>query len=145
MNFSRIYLIWIIGALLFSSCAAPATPAPANMAFAEIPKPTRTSQTPDATQTPTTVAPDIPTAQTLKVAIWAPPYLAETLGKDVLKPLERLFVSDPAAANIKLQVGGQNLISQWVYAVVTPFSSTQAGISSGDLLLRWQDAFQSGR
>jgi hypothetical protein len=103
------------------------------MAFVEIPKPTTISQTPAATQT----APNIPTAQILDVAIWAPPYLAETLG-EILNPLQGLFVPEAATANIKLEVGEQNLISQWVYAVVTPFSSTLGGVSSNDLLLRWQ-------
>ena len=47
-------------------------------------------------------------------------------------------MSDAATANIRLEVGEQNLISQWVYALVTPFSSTMQGVSSNDLLLRWQ-------
>jgi len=41
-------------------------------------------------------------------------------------------------ANIRLEVGEQNLVSQWVYALVTPFSSSMQGVSSNDLLLRWQ-------
>ena len=139
-NHPQMYVILILGTLMFPRCAAPATPTPANMAFAEIPKPTSTSQTPDASQTPIPAAPGIPTAQILEVAIWAPPYLKKTLGQHVLKPLERLFVPDAAEANIKMEVGGQNLISQWVYALVTPFSSTQGGIAGSDLLLRWQGA-----
>ena len=138
VNSPRIVSILIVCAFLFSSCAAPATPTPANMAFVEIPKPARTSQTPAATQAPVAAAPAIPTAQILEVSIWAPPYLAETVGERVLKPLEKLLVREPAAANIKLEVGAQNLISQWVYALVTPFSSTLEGVSSSDLLLRWQ-------
>jgi hypothetical protein len=35
-------------------------------------------------------------------------------------------------------VGEQNLMSQWVYALVTPFSSTIQGVSGDDLLLSWQ-------
>jgi poly-gamma-glutamate synthesis protein (capsule biosynthesis protein) len=37
-----------------------------------------------------------------------------------------------------LEVGGQNVVSQWVYAVVAPFPTTIQGISKDDLLLRWQ-------
>lgn len=131
-------LILIVCALLLANCAAPATPSPVNMAYADIPKPTRTSQSLDATPTLTPPTSNIPTAEILEVAIWAPAYLAATLGDGVLKPLERLFVPDASTANIKLEVGAENLISQWVYAVVTPFSSTQGGLSSNDLLLRWQ-------
>ena len=140
MNSSGIYLIVILCAMLFSGCAAPGTPAPSNMAFVEIPKPAQKSQTPAATQTAIPAAPEVPAAQILEVAIWAPPYLAETLGESVLNPLQRFIVPEAAAANIKLEVGGQNLISQWVYALVTPFSSTLQGVSSSDLLLRWQGA-----
>jgi hypothetical protein len=132
-----MYSIVILCAFLLSSCAAPATPAPANMAYAEIPKPTRTSQTSTAISTP--VVTSIPTAQTLEVTIWLPPYLAD-IGATLLAPLQGFFVPDAAGANIKLEVGGQNWISQWVYAVVTPFSSTLGGVSSSDLLLRWQGA-----
>ncbi len=137
MNSYRMYSIVILCAFLLSCCAAPATPAPANMAYAEIPKPTRTSQTSTAISTP--VVTSIPTAQTLEVTIWLPPYLAD-IGATLLAPLQGFFVPDAAGANIKLEVGGQNWISQWVYAVVTPFSSTLGGVSSSDLLLRWQGA-----
>jgi hypothetical protein len=90
-----------------------------------------------STATSTPAVTSIPTAQTLDVSIWMPPYLAD-IGATLLAPLNGFFVPDPAAANIKLEVGGQNWISQWVYAVVTPFSSTLGGVSSSDLLLRWQ-------
>ena len=128
----------MVCALLFSSCAAPATPTPANMAFVDIPKPSSASQTPDAAPVPS--SPSGPTAQVLEVALWTPPYLAATLGEQLLRPLERLVVLEAAAANIKLEVGEQNVISQWVYALVTPFSSTLQGMSSSDLLQRWQGA-----
>ena len=58
-----------------------------------------------------------------------PPYLAETLGGALEDPLRGLFVSDAATANIRLEVGERNLVSQWVYALVTPFSSTMQGVS----------------
>jgi hypothetical protein len=60
--------------------------------------------------------------------------LGETLGD----PLRALFVPEAATANLKLEVGEQNLISQWVYALVTPFSSNHQGMASNDLLLSWQ-------
>ncbi len=70
--------------------------------------------------------------------MWAPPYLAETLGGALEDPLRGLFVSDAALANIRLEVGEGNLVSQWVYALVTPFSSSLQGVSGDDLLLRWK-------
>ncbi len=42
-----------------------------------------------------------------------------------------------------MEVGEGHWISQWVYALVTPFSSTLQGIASSDLLLHWQGASTS--
>lgn len=67
-----------------------------------------------------------------------PPYLAETLDGTFLEPLRGMFVSDETTANVRLEVGEGNLVSHWVYALVTPFSSTMQGVSGDDLLLRWQ-------
>jgi poly-gamma-glutamate synthesis protein (capsule biosynthesis protein) len=80
----------------------------------------------------------MPSAKIIEVSIWTPPYLAETLGGTLPDPLKALFVPEAALANIRLEVGEGNLISQWVYALVTPFSSTMQGISGDDLLSSWQ-------
>ena len=56
------------------------------------------------------------------------------MGSSLEEPLRGLFVSDPAQANIRLEVGTGNPVSQWIYALVTPFSSTQQGISGDELL-----------
>lgn len=52
--------------------------------------------------------------------------------------LRGLLASDEAMANVKIEVGTQNIVSQWIYALVTPFSSTLQGISYEELLSRWQ-------
>jgi len=130
----------ILCAFLFSGCATgvgQATPTPPNSAIVFIPKPERIQETPSAPQAMPTGT-YLPNAETMAVAIWVPPYLAETLGGALDDPLRSLFVSDAALANIKLEVGEQDMVSQWVYALVTPFSSTLPGISSHDLLLYWQ-------
>ena len=105
------------------------------MAFMDIPKPGVAIETSAPQAIPTT---SLPTAETLQVAIWMPPYLAETLNGALLEPLRGMFVSDETTANVRLEVGEENLVSHWVYALVTPFSSTMQGVSGDDLLLRWQ-------
>lgn len=52
--------------------------------------------------------------------------------------LRALLVSDEQTATIKFEVGNQNVVSQWVYALVSPFSSLQRGISGDELLPLWQ-------
>ena len=132
--------ILLLCALLFSSCvtsAGPATPTPFNSAFVFIPKPGLTQEPASVTQAIPT-ATYLPNAEVLNVAIWVPPYLAETLGGALEDALRGLFMSDAAMANIRLEVGEGNIVSQWVYALVTPFSSTLQGVSENDLLLQWQ-------
>ncbi|HJR79177.1 MAG TPA: CapA family protein [Anaerolineales bacterium] len=132
----RHSVILMICVLLFSGCANPATPAPSNMAVVEIPKPEGIQKAPTSPVVPT--ASNLPTAAVIQVSIWAPPYLAETVGGALDDALRGLFVSDPTKANIRLEVGEQNPVSQWVFALVTPFSSTLQGLSWDELLLRWQ-------
>ena len=101
-----------------------------------IPRPGITEVTPASPALPT--ATFLPNAQTIEVSIWAPPYLDETLGAAIDPSLRGLFVRDAAAASIRLEVGEGNLVSQWVYVLVTPFPSTLQGVSGDDLLLHWQ-------
>ena len=104
------------------------------MAFVDIAKP----ESKQENSTPMPTATSLPTPQLIKVFIWVPPYLAETLGEALDDPLRALFVVDATTANIKIEVGDENIISQWVYVLVTPFSTTIQGVSKDDLLLQWQ-------
>lgn len=143
----RLYTLFVIFVLLFSSCSTvdtePLPPTPPFMAVVEIPKPQSAPETSPAPTENLPAAPtptSMPNAQVLNVAVWMPPYLAESFGASLEAPLRGLFVSDPAAANIRIEVGEGNIVSQWVYALVTPFSSTLQGLSGDDLLARWQGA-----
>ena len=132
----RIYFALILSALILYSCATLATPTPANMSIVDIPHPEENQQATPAQSIPT--ATSLPTPRVIKVALWVSPYLEGTMGGSLDDPLRGLFVPDEAMANIRLEVGEQNIVSQWVYALVTPFSSTHPGVSSNDLLLIWQ-------
>jgi hypothetical protein len=102
----------------------------------DIPKPHPQQDTVTSSVVPT--ATFLPNANILQVAIWTPAYLSGTLGSALEDPLRGLFVSNEATANIRMEVGDANIVSQWVYALVTPFSSTIQGAASNDLLSRWQ-------
>lgn len=133
--------------LLLSSCtsslATPVTPTESNMAPMYIPKAGVTQQIPSPTQTVATVT-NLPNSQTIDVSIWVPPYLAETLGDTLHDSLKGLLANDEAKANVRLEVGDQNIVSQWVYALVTPFSSPLQGISGADLVSRWKGGSITG-
>ncbi len=143
------HFVLILYVLLLSSCvtrySGPVTPTPpSNMAFVDIPKPHPGEVIPSTVPSITTI-PVISTAtaiqniDTMGVAVWVPAYLSETMGGALDDSLRGLLVSDETIANIKLEVGEENVVSQWVYALVTPFSSpTMQGISGDDLLARWR-------
>ncbi len=133
--------------LLLASCtsrlATPVMPTKANMAPMYIPKPGVTQQIPSPTQIiPTAIS--LPNSQTIDVSIWVPPYLAETLRGALQDSLQGLIAEDEAKANVHLEVENQNIVSQWVYALVTPFSSKLQGISADDLLARWKGGAITG-
>ncbi len=142
------FSILILFALLLSNCASSdsssVTPTSPNMALMNIPKPGVTQAMATPTHTITSSPESIPTAtpmpdaQIIDISIWAPPHLAETFGKAIDDSLSKLFVSDEATANIKFDVGTQNVVSQWVYALVTPFSSTLQGVTGDKIISRWK-------
>jgi poly-gamma-glutamate synthesis protein (capsule biosynthesis protein) len=111
------------------------------MVFVDIPKPQPGDAIPSGPSAPAAIptATSMPNADVLNVGIWVPPYLSEMMGGALDGAFRSLFVSDEATANIRLEVGDKNVVSQWVYALVTPFSSSiLQGVSEDDLLLRWQ-------
>lgn len=139
LHLSRSKGFFILCTLILSGCTAPATPitpTPAHVDFVDMPHPEEAQAAAPSPVIPT--ATHIATPRVIDISIWAPPYLAATLDAALEDPLRALFVQDAALANIRLEVGEENLVSQWVYALVTPFSSILQGGSSSDLLLLWQ-------
>jgi hypothetical protein len=133
--------VLILCALLIPGCATSSaeavTPTPPFMAMVDIPKPRPLQETTLIPQPGLTPA-YMPNAEVLDVAVWAPPYLSGTMGSALEESLRGLFVSEESSANIRLEVGEENVVSQWVYALVTPFPSTLQGVTGDELLLRWQ-------
>jgi len=113
------------------------------MAFVDIPKSQEGVETPSPLAIPssTSITTNMPNTETMNVSIWVSPYLSETMGDALDDSLRSLFATDEASANIRLEVGDENVISQWVYVLVTPFSSSiMQGVSADELLSRWQGA-----
>jgi poly-gamma-glutamate synthesis protein (capsule biosynthesis protein) len=123
----------IVFAFMISGCAKSSLPDASAVSIAS-PKPQPVASPPGTNPTATYV----PSIRFVKLALWMPAYLSETLGSGPGDSWSAYVVGDPAMANVKIDVGEQNLISQWVYALVSPFPSTIQGVSKDDLLLSWQ-------
>jgi poly-gamma-glutamate synthesis protein (capsule biosynthesis protein) len=80
----------------------------------------------------------IPNTKFKTISIWTSPQLSMAF-QHTLPGLSRfIFVKEPRSDSIKLEISNLNRISQWVYALVTPFPTILNNISSKDLLLYWQ-------
>jgi hypothetical protein len=102
----------------------------------QTPQPTLQSATallPTATPTP---QPSLtPTSQPL---LWLAPYLPDGLREAVALQADVTFVANPETANLRLVVGIQDPLVQWVYALVAPFPTIPDGLTSADLMDFWK-------
>ena len=127
------FLTAAVFVFIIASCATPSIPDASIIAIAS-PEKQPEALAPASFATATY----IPNTTFIKLAIWMPPYLAETVGGGIQDSFRALSVTDATIANVRFEVGGQNVISQWVYALVAPFPTTIQGVSKEDLLLSWQ-------
>ena len=72
------------------------------------------------------------------ISIWLPVYLPEQLTKDLVLPEGIIFSSGEQNTSLRIDVGSDALVSQWVYAFVAPFPTVTDEISSNDLKTFWQ-------
>ena len=128
-----VYAVVIALAWLFSGCTRSSIP---DASIITIASPVIQPTIPVQGAVPT--ATYIPSIQFIKLAIWVPPYLADAWGGAGLDSLRTYFASDSTTANVRLEVGEQNVISRWIYALAAPFPTTIQSVSKDDLLLSWQ-------
>jgi poly-gamma-glutamate synthesis protein (capsule biosynthesis protein) len=116
MNCHRFFFGLIAVGLLVSACtpAQPGDSQPAQVAE------------PEATEIP---AP---------LSLWLPPYLPSQLTQDLRLPDGIIFSSGEQNASVKIDVGSDALVSQWVYALVAPFPTVTDEVSSSSLKAFWQ-------
>ena len=94
----------------------------------------RTTRLPTATPTAQPSPSLTPTPQTV---LWLAPYLPERLREAVLIPAGVAGSAQPETANLRLEIGRQNPLAQWVYAVVAPFPTFPDGLASTELIDCW--------
>jgi len=103
---------------------------------AEVSKTTPESLIPDLLP-PTPLTPNSPFS----------PYIAPALHESLLPaihiPDDLPLTEDPNAASLKIFVGNDFPVSQWIYALVTPFPTVVDGVSDQDLRAAWKG--KSGR
>ena len=118
----RFFLALLLSIIILcSACASPT----------EIPQPTQFVPTP-----------------ALK-GVWFPPYLPTGLVSQIYLPTALINVNDPQQAELRLDVGGDAPVANWVYALVAPFPTVADAVGLHDLQQFWsgqaQDKFPARR
>jgi len=119
------YSFFILMALLLASCTQKNVQS--------------TSQIATLQNTKTDTAPTIPpaTATEEPLMIWITPDVPSEALESLVLPVEITRAEQAEQAKIKLAIGKQNVISQWVYALVAPFPTVSDGISMSELQNAW--------
>ena len=111
MKFQRLFIRLVIFGLLATACTPVITP-----------------QYTEAT----------PTNPPEDLSIWLPPYLPEQLTRDLEFPKGIVRASNEQSASLKIDVGADALVSQWIFALVAPFSTITDEVALNDLRAFWQ-------
>lgn len=105
--------------------------------------PTRTpfqplSNTPlPGTPTPSTLAATLP-APAAGIGLWIDNSLPPAVQAALRLPAVFSLTSETSQAALRLEVGGGQPLSRWVYSLVAPFPTLAIGVSAQDLLACWQ-------
>ncbi len=113
----------------------PWTLTPASLPATQAASPTAAAQPADLifpTEAPTGEA------QGTGALLYLDPRLQAAVLSALQVPPSLVLSDDPNAAALQLVVGEQNVVSRWVYALVTPFATVVDGIAARDLLAAWK-------
>ncbi len=115
MKFQRFFIVFLVFGLLISACAPAGSDKDLSLQ--------------DETSVTETPGP---------LALWLPPYLPAQFTKGLTLPDEVFLAASEKNASIRIDVGSDALISQWVFALAAPFSTITDEISSSDLRSFWR-------
>ena len=79
-----------------------------------------------------------------KAGIWVSTTLPEGLRQTLKLPSGFEMVTDPNQADLRLEIGTDNVVSTWVYALVAPFPTVQDGVASSELRDYWLHGKNAG-
>jgi poly-gamma-glutamate synthesis protein (capsule biosynthesis protein) len=92
------------------------------------------------TQNSTLVTPDLPTPDLAfsPFSLYIDPNLLPSILPTLQIPDGLVVTNDPNAASLKIFIGEEYPVSQWVFALVAPFPTVTEGISAQDLHTAWK-------
>jgi hypothetical protein len=140
--YRSLWLLLVFSFLLIFSACAPKTETTGgpDTASAVVPTPVNSSA---QSQTSASIAPTetavLPAATATPVlpTIWIDPALPSALTVSLQARSEIQPVKTPDDRSIRVQIGSESTVSQWVYVLVAPFPTVDDNVSSQDLKAAW--------
>src|SRR3990170_1285606 len=137
-----LYFTACTGATPFSSSDNPPLLTPGSLPtftrtpFQPLPPTLATILASEAPAIPVTPTPNTPTGAL--VTIWVAPYLPTALQESLTLADNFTLVDAPGQASLRLEVGDEHRVSQWVFALVSPFPTIPDGLSVQALKRSWR-------
>lgn len=135
-----IIALMLIFFLLAPACSQPSPNHPVSPASGiSLPNPTqvvRDSSLVEGTQPLAVETPGL--SPTPAPSLWLASYLPDPLRNTISLPEGLALVSQPEGASLRLEVGDQNAVSHWVFALVAPFPTIIDSIPFEEILGAWQ-------
>ena len=70
--------------------------------------------------------------------LWVAPYVPKELAQSIILPGDWNQSDTPESATARLEIGGQNILSRWVYALVAPYPTIIDDVSAQAVKFAWQ-------
>jgi len=77
-------------------------------------------------------------ASTLVPALWVAPYIPEKFVKSLVLPAGFRKAEISEDAQVRFEIGDDNALVSWIYALVAPFYTITDGIAAQDLVRAWK-------
>ena len=102
-------------------------------------KTSNTDPTPSITQEPTNTPTELPQLELVpNKTVWVPPYLPSGLTSQLVYPQDFGPSDTPDGARVRLVVGDEELVSQWIFALVSPYPTIIDQVSAQDIKRSWK-------
>lgn len=125
------FLIPIMAVLLIISACEPLSQPP------QLTPPSTEANLATATSEPTSIPPT-PTATEQPVRVWFDPAIPEELLQGELKGIVAQYGAEMDDSPMRLSFSPGDELSQWIFALVAPFSTVQDSIDAQEFLSFWQ-------
>ena len=150
-----LFAILIPGSALLNACIAIQSPSGGNQPFLTVSSSSTVTLTPfqpvSVLQTPVPPTEQLPTVEPTLIptsspvpldnsphALWVDPYLPNALVEQLTLPEDFRLADTPENSHVQLDVGEQESISLWIYALVTPFPTITDQVSDRELKQSWK-------